>query len=116
MATRRCTAGPPISIPLSDLLPGYPKLAGKMGLCPEKAMFRRFGALNAQMLLYMQAELGYLEKELRKIEMEDNKSDDPQRVEYNKDCLFLIYAEAGNDKQRELVMEIMAKLKAYSKS
>ena len=112
MATKRADV-PPVSIPLKDLLPGYPKLAGKMGLTPEKAMFRRFGALNAQMLLYMQAELVYLEKELRKVELDDSQSEELQKKEYTKDCLFLIYAR--NDKQMQLVMEIRAKLKDYSK-
>jgi hypothetical protein len=91
MATR-CAELPPVSIPPADLLPGYPKLAGKMGLTPEKAMFRRFGALNAQMLLYMQAELLYLEQELRKFELDDSQSEESNKRKYTKDCLFLIYA------------------------
>jgi hypothetical protein len=41
---------------------GYPKLARHMGASPEIAIFRRFGALNAQNLLYLQAELVHLEK------------------------------------------------------
>ena len=40
--------------PFHDLIPGYPKLAGRMGIMPEIGMFRRFGALNARSLLYYQ--------------------------------------------------------------
>jgi hypothetical protein len=36
---------------------GYTKLAIQMGQYSEMAIFRRFGALNAQNLLYLQAEL-----------------------------------------------------------
>jgi hypothetical protein len=44
---------------------GYAQLASLMGAHPEVAVFRRFGALNAQNLLYLQAELTHLELELR---------------------------------------------------
>ena len=32
---------------LYDLIPGYLKLSGRMGMVLEMAMFRRFGMLNA---------------------------------------------------------------------
>jgi len=48
--------------PLHDLIPGYPKLAGRMEIMPEIAMFRSFGALNARSLLYYQSELAHLEE------------------------------------------------------
>jgi len=52
--------------PLAAKIKGYPKLAGQIELCPETAIFRRFGALNAENLLYFQAELVWLETELTK--------------------------------------------------
>ena len=43
---------------------GYAKLASFMASDSEFAIFRRFGALNAQNLLYYQAELMDLETHL----------------------------------------------------
>lgn len=37
----------------SHLVKGYPMLAGRIGVLPEMCMFRRFGALNARILLYL---------------------------------------------------------------
>jgi hypothetical protein len=41
---------------------GYPKLACHMGIYPELAIFGRFGNLNVQNLLYLQAELVLLRR------------------------------------------------------
>ena len=57
-------------IPLAEKVRGYPKLAGQMGLRPEVAIFRRFGALNAENLLYFQAELALLERDLQEQQRE----------------------------------------------
>jgi len=53
------------------LVRGYPKLSYEIGRDPEMAIFRRFGALNAQNLLYLQADITLLEQELREQEMDD---------------------------------------------
>jgi hypothetical protein len=58
------------------LVTGYPRIAGEIGFNPELAMFRRFGALNARNLLYLQNELAQLELKLKKAELKD--SADPQ--------------------------------------
>ena len=50
---------------------GNPMLAGRMGLIPELSVFRRFGALNAQRLLCLHAELIHLERQLRDREQDD---------------------------------------------
>lgn len=101
---------------LHDLIPGYPKLGGRMGMVPEMAMFRRFGTLNAQMLLYMQSELIHLENDLRELEQEDSRSDQPCESKYSRDCFFLLNPTTpGDNRQLKLVMEIKAKLKEYSK-
>ena len=55
---------------LLDPLPGYPRLAHEMGTMPEIAVFRRFADLNCQSLLYYQAELIMLERQLRGHEKE----------------------------------------------
>jgi hypothetical protein len=60
---------------------GYAKLASLMGAYPEVAIVRRFAALNAQNILYLQAELVNLESRLRLVEEEDRNSGDPSRVD-----------------------------------
>ncbi|KAF2488939.1 hypothetical protein BU16DRAFT_531983 [Lophium mytilinum] len=109
-------AAPSSFIPLAELLPGYPKLAGQMGLLPEIAIFRRFSALNAQNLLYLQAELVWLEKKLRKVESEDNK--DYSKSRYALDWFWLSQSDqlGNNDasEQLSLVREISLKLKQYN--
>lgn len=98
-----------------ELIPGYPKLGGRMGLVPEMAMFRRFGALNSQVLLYMQSELIHLESELRELELEDSRSSQSYKSKYSRDYFFLHNPTTpGDDRQLRLVMEIKAKLKEYS--
>lgn len=87
-----------------------------MGMVPEMAMFRRFGTLNAQMLLYMQSELIHLENDLRELEREDSRSDQLYKSKYSRDCFFLLNPMTpGDNRQLRLVMEIKAKLKEYSK-
>ena len=44
---------------------GYDRFAQFMGTHPKLAISRRFGALNLRNLLYLQAELIYLEDELK---------------------------------------------------
>ena len=103
---------PPASYPLSDLISGYPKFAGRMELIPEIAIFRRFGALNAQNLLYLQAQLVYLERQLRDCEKADNANG---HEDYAVDWFWLQRsAEDGDGTQWDLVKEIRKVLKEYS--
>lgn len=113
--TKEDAGAPSAAILLQDLIPGYPKLGGRMGLVPEMAIFRRFGMLNAQMLLYMQSDLIHLENELRELELEDSRSNQPYKSKYSRDCFFLHNPTTpGDDRQLRLVMEIKPKLKEYS--
>src|SRR6266516_7333070 len=50
---------------------GYPSLSYEMGRNPEVAIIRRFGALNVQNLLYLQARLTVLEQQLHRQEAID---------------------------------------------
>lgn len=50
---------------------GYPMLAGLMGRRPQMGIYRRFAYLNAQNLLYMQAELVVLENQLKEVQDQD---------------------------------------------
>lgn len=101
---------------------GYAKLGLFMAHAPELAIFRRFGALNVQSLLYLQAELHHLEKELREYAQEDEASGHPERLHYSKDWRILktsveLPEEEGHDPRQWLVMrEIQEKLRNYSRS
>ncbi|KAI4702494.1 hypothetical protein J4E81_002858 [Alternaria sp. BMP 2799] len=108
--------------PFHDLIPGYPKLAGRMGIMPEIGMFRRFGALNARNLLYYQNELVYLEDELKEEEAEDAKSPEGKKAMYSHDAYWLNTANRTTDgelrdgdmRQKDLMMRIRCLLKEYN--
>lgn len=108
-----------MSFHMADLSPspteGYPKLAHHMGTYPECAIYRRFGSLNSQNLLYFQAELTHLERKLRRLEATDLASTQGNRSNYSKDWYWLnnsVFEE--NSEQLETVREIRSKLKEYS--
>ncbi|KAF1950594.1 hypothetical protein CC80DRAFT_554142 [Byssothecium circinans] len=107
----------PLSDPLANLITGYPKLAGRMAIIPETAMFRRFGALNARNLLYLQSDLISLEEDLIKLEGDDSKSEEGKKKEYALDHYWLRSSREerdGDTKQRELVLEMRETLKEYN--
>lgn len=106
-------ASPTTRNPLDELVTGYPKLAGKMELEPETAIFRRFTALNARNLLYLQAELASLEKQL--IEQECLDSADMEKRRYALDWYWLSQSrDQGDTAQLDLVLKIQATLEKYS--
>jgi hypothetical protein len=97
---------------------GYAKLAALMGDHPEVAIFRRFGAVNAQNLLYLQAELTHLELKLRKYAKEDANSRHHKRVLYSTDWQTLsesIIVPDNDDKQWNTILTIRERLREYSK-
>lgn len=106
------------AIPLSDLVIGYPKLAGQIGLLPEIAIFRSFSALNAQNLLYLQAELIHLEQQLRKQERADSiNAAQGNKATYAVNWFWLYQSKHdGDEDQLKLVQTIRARLKEYNKA
>ena len=92
---------------------GYAKLASLMGAHPEVAIFRRFGALGVQNLLYLQAELVALEDELRQCSLANESSGDIDRVAFAKDWFTLASYDGGNERQWAIVLRIRQKLKDY---
>lgn len=103
------------AISLENLVPGYPKLAGQMGLLPETAIFRRFGALNARNLLYLQAELVGLEKKLIELEYTDSKDPHGMKSQYALDWYWLNNsADDGDEEQLSLVRRIRETLREYN--
>ena len=101
---------------------GYAKIASIMGSHPEVAILRRFGALNAQNLLYLQAELVALEQDLRAISAEDSTSNEQDRANYSRDWYTLRQSQnqtTGSEdagKQWQTILLIREKLKEYSRS
>lgn len=96
---------------------GYPQVATLMEDYPEMAMVRRFRGLNARNLLYLQAELVHIEKELLKCEKADaNNKDEPMNL-YSKDFFWLQRStKEAENKQWRLIEEMRAKLKEYSEN
>lgn len=95
---------------------GYAKLASLMGAYPEVAILRRFGALNIQNLLYLQAELVHLENELRESSRANQQSGDVHRVTMSKDWFTLAHYHEGNERQWAVALRIREKLKEYGHS
>ena len=100
------------------IIDGYPKLAEHMGSAPEISIFRRFESLNRQNLLYLQAELTTLERELRNIEAESASCDtaDPRSL-YARDWewMNIIDEKSNMNPQWQLFLRIRTILKEYSK-
>lgn len=95
-------------------LEGYAKLSSWMTTDREIAIYRKFGALNAQNLLHYQAELVGLETELQEIASEDRRSQDSSKQLYADNWFELSNAEPGKDRQLRKVLEIRKVLKEYS--
>jgi hypothetical protein len=96
---------------------GHPRLSERMGVRTETMIFRKFSALNSRMLLYMQADLAMLERQLHKAEKDDHKSPEGQRSKYATNYFWLSRSKKdGDGKQLELIEDIKEKLKAYSTS
>lgn len=114
-----CTARKSIMTDECRPADGYDRLASFMGELPENAIYRRFGALAAEDLLYRQAELIELESTLRRYQTEDKESKHEDRQRYALDWYRLQNstdpnARDGNDgSQWETVLEIRTKLEEY---
>lgn len=97
--------------------PGYPRLAERMSVIPEQAVFRRFGALNAQRLLFLQAELIHFEIKLSKQQFSDKTDPQSNRGKNARSWYTLSHQkDTADGEQWKLVQIIMQKLKEYSKS
>jgi hypothetical protein len=59
---------------MEEVKRGYPRLAKVMGPYTGMSVFKRFAELNARNLLYMQAEILFLEQYLNGLAALDNKS------------------------------------------
>lgn len=78
---------------------GYRKVAELMAEHEEFAIFRRFRALNMQNLLYLQAEITHLEKDLG--DLADRDSGHPQRLYHNRDWWSLANGQSEEDQDQD---------------
>ena len=92
---------------------GLPRLAEYMTRGPERALFRTFRTLGVQNLLYMQAELDYLEFELR-LNMEHERNS-RTTARYATDwAIASTQTEEGiKPRQYHIIMDIRQKLEKY---
>lgn len=100
------------------LVQGYPTLAQHMSSTPEISIFKRFETLNRQNLLYLQAELTSLEKQLRNFEAESTKCDESDpRSQYSRDWEWMTMTDERStfNPQWKLFLRIRGVLKEYSK-
>ena len=97
-----------------DHIPGFPDLARFMGDGDGPAVFRRFGALNARILLYLQAEILELEYELDAVERDEAQKDNET---FNGTAwLRGKFATEGSSAHAlyEIVTELQQKLEKYN--
>ena len=94
----------------------YPKLSRFMGSWPDVAIFRRFGNLNVENLLFLQAEISHLEARLRTLRQEEDDRKDPKGLAAQRSWFELSQPdENGNESEQwELMQDIREKLKEYS--
>jgi hypothetical protein len=107
-----------IDIPADPESHGYDHLASFMGFFPEAAIFRRFAVLNAKNILYLQAELLWLEKELDAVAEDDAQSTNAKRREYSKEWFLLrqsVNDPHGDSQQWKIFKKIRKTLDKYSR-
>ena len=103
-----------------DMGGSYHKLSEFMGAWPTMSIFRRFGTLNVQNILFLQAELAYLEDQLSQIRQDEPTSNGlSEKSEPNALQSWHSLSQQDEDgmhsEQYEKVLEIRAKLKEYSR-
>lgn len=97
----------------------YPKMAEFLSRWRDMNIFRRFGALQAQRILFLQAELAHLEDQLNDIREEEyrNASEDPEKREESElqSQYWRALHDAGEDSEEYIILqEISEKLTEYS--
>jgi hypothetical protein len=96
-----------------EIMTGYDKLSTLIGRYPSLAIYRRFGALSAKVLLHMQAELVHLENELSIISQRNSTDPEKARFDVSWEALDQASSEGAADFQRNLVLQIQEKLAVY---
>jgi hypothetical protein len=95
---------------------GYAETGSFMHQNSETAIFCHFGRLSVQNLLYFQAELVELERDLGHLVDKDKRYGHPNCQYYTRDWCFLSHSKRDGDAaQWDKVLEIRTKLKEYRK-
>ncbi len=106
-----------IDMPPDPQPQGYDRLASFMGFLPETAIFHRFAALNARNILYLQAELLWLDKQLSHVAEDDARSASELRQDYSNNWYHLSHTgedSDGDSQQWKIFMKIRKALNEYS--
>jgi hypothetical protein len=94
---------------------GYAHIAAQSSRHPELGIYRRFGALNSQSLLYLQAEIHALEADLRTYAEEDAaQAKDSARSKYARNWHKLANSPGDDRRQWNTMCAIREKLKEYN--
>lgn len=97
---------------------GYQELGVYISMSPENAVFHGFRALRAECLLYQQAEIVHLERELRELQRDDRFGEGGPGL-YHRDWARLRASRGGHEGcpgQLAKIEELQHKLKQYGKS
>ena len=93
---------------------GYPRLAEKIGIAPEYGIYRHFQGIGARILLYKQAEILRLSRDLSRLEQADSRSTEGDMKRYSSDWNYLKNSESDTDHaQWKLIEDIMKKYDEY---
>src|SRR4051812_3045401 len=99
---------------------GYERLAQGMRASDSMAIFRRFATLSIENLLYLQADLVRLERDLRRSQEEDRTSKHNFRSRYSMDWELIYHSRkeafGASPQQLETILEIRSRLKEYRKA
>lgn len=95
---------------------GYSKIASFMQDHPEDAIVRRFAALNLQNILYLQAEITNLQRDIDKLETDNDSSGEEDRRDFALDWYTLahVHNTPGAGEQWEKWLQLRKVLKEYS--
>jgi hypothetical protein len=115
---------PALSDDLSSPLPGWPALAKIIAERPSLESFQTFRELRVKSLLYYQAELDMLRKELRAVEFHDFQTGEKREIEdaskFGTDLEYLFASRDNKDpklsRQWTLIERIRDVLKEYGMS
>ncbi|KAI4613525.1 uncharacterized protein J4E87_009826 [Alternaria ethzedia] len=96
---------------------GIPRLAEYMARVPERAIFRTFRTLGVQNLLFMQAEIDYLEWKLHNVMTNFREGKGGITKEYATDWAWNTMEDSAKPqpKQYHFIMQIREKLEKYGK-
>ncbi|KAF4624048.1 hypothetical protein G7Y89_g14125 [Cudoniella acicularis] len=92
---------------LEECPEGYPRLAALLDSDENFMLYRRFGFLQARILLNKQDQLRELEKDLDRLDKLDSKKDSSILKSREKD-------DAGNGRRKKVLSEIEEKFKEYA--